>query len=212
MFSTRMLRTTMAVLALGLTGFAPGAAADSQEGAGSIKADMMFWIGDAESKLIELLDATPEEKFAWRPAEGVRSTGEVFMHVAGANYGIPSFWGVAPPEGFQFETWEKSLTKKEDIKAALGTSFAHMKNSLESADDAALTKPVEMFGMKTSVRGAYMLLLSHAHEHLGQSIAYARSNGIAPPWTARQNAQIEAAAAKAKEGAAKKDEHAGHKH
>jgi beta-xylosidase len=71
--------------------------------------------------------------------------------------------------------------------------------------------------MDTSVRGAYMLMLSHAHEHLGQSIAYARSNNITPPWTARQNAQIEKAKAKGKEKAMeasteKKDEHAGHKH
>lgn len=209
MFRNRVLGPAMALLAL--AGAFAAAPATAAEGDGSIKAEMLFWIGDAESKLTELLDATPQDKFDWRPGEGVRSTGEVFMHVAGTNYGLPSFWGVAPPEGFQFETWEKSLTKKEDIKAALAKSFAHMKTSLESADDATLAKQIEMFGMKSSVRGAYMLLLSHAHEHLGQSIAYARSNGITPPWTARQNEQMEAAA-KAKEAGAKKDEHAGHKH
>jgi hypothetical protein len=81
-----------------------------------------------------------------------------------------------------------------------------MKKSLQGADDATLAKQVKVFGMESSVRGVYMLMLSHVHEHLGQSIAYARSNGIAPPWTVRQNAQIEAAKAQAKEAGAKKDE------
>jgi hypothetical protein len=58
-----------------------------------------------------------------------------------------------------------------------------MKKSLEAADEAALAKQIELFGMKSSVRGAYLLLLSHAHEHLGQAIAYSRSNGIVPPWS-----------------------------
>ncbi len=56
--------------------------------------------------------------------------------------------------------------------------------------DADLDKPVDLFGNKTTVRGGYLLLLSHAHEHLGQSIAYARSNGIVPPWTAKQQAAM----------------------
>jgi len=178
----------------------------------AVKAEMLTWIGDAENKLVELAEATPEDKYAWRPAEGVRSQGEVFMHVAGANYGIPSFWGVKPPEGFKFDGYEQSMTKKADIVANLKASFAHMKKSLEDADDATLAKDITMFGsLKSSVRGGYMLLLSHAHEHLGQSIAYARSNGIVPPWTARQNAQIEEAKAKKAE-MEKKDEHAGHDH
>ena len=155
----------------------------AQNATTSAKDEMLFWIADAQEKLAALAEATPADKYGWRPAEGVRSTGEVFMHVAAANYGLPTFWGVAAPEGFEFQSYEKSITAKADIQKALAESFAHMKKSLEAADDAALQKQIELFGMKSSVRGAYMLLLSHAHEHLGQSIAYARSNGIVPPWS-----------------------------
>ena len=171
-------------------------AASAQDAAAptGVKAEMMMWIKDAEAKLIDLAQATPENKYAWRPGKGVRTTGEVFMHVAAANYGIPTFIGVAAPQGFDFMSYEKSLTKKADIEKALKDSFAHMEKALTNATDADMEKPAEFFGLKTTVRGAYMLLLSHAHEHLGQSIAYARSNGIVPPWTARQ----EEAAAKAK--------------
>jgi uncharacterized damage-inducible protein DinB len=54
---------------------------------------------------------------------------------------------------------------------------------------------VELFGMKMSKRATLILLASHSHEHLGQSIAYARSNGIVPPWTARELAAKKAKAA-----------------
>jgi uncharacterized damage-inducible protein DinB len=167
-------------------------------GATGVKNDMLMWITDAEDKLVELAEATPEAGYAWRPAKDVRTTGEVFLHVVAANYGVPSFWGVKPPAGFDFQTFEKSLTKKADIQKALKDSFTHVKAALAAASDADMEKPIELFNMKTSVRGGYMLLLSHAHEHLGQSIAYARSNGIAPPWTARQQAAMKEMAEKKK--------------
>lgn len=155
----------------------------------TVKDEMLAWITDAEDKLIQLAEATPQDKYTWRPMEGVRSTGEVFMHVCAANYGIPSMWGVTPPEGFKFEGYEQSKTKKEDIIADLKASFAHMKKSLKEADDATLTKETKLFGqLTTSVRGGYMMVLSHVHEHLGQSIAYARTNEIVPPWSAKQAA------------------------
>ena len=171
-----------------------------------MKADLLFWITDAESKLTQLAEAMPEDKYGWSPDMDVRTAGQVFMHVAAANYGIPSMWGVAPPAGYDFSTYENALTKKADIQNALKQSFAHVKTALSSATDADFEKPVELFGMKTTVRGCYMLLMAHAHEHLGQSIAYARMNKVTPPWTEKQNAAIEAkkkeaeAAAKAKGG------------
>jgi uncharacterized damage-inducible protein DinB len=179
-------RRTLAAVALALLCVAGTASADRDEGAmPGVKGEMMMWIKDAEDKLLQLAEATPEAKYAWRPAKEVRSTGEVFLHVAGANFGVPSFIGVKPPEGFDFETFEKSVSKKADVMKALKDSFAHMEQAFSSMSDADMEKPAEFFGMKTTARGAYMLLLSHAHEHLGQSIAYARSNGIVPPWTVK---------------------------
>lgn len=166
------------------------------------KGEILMWIQDAESKLIQLADAMPQNKYAWRPGKGVRSVGEVYMHVATANYGLPTFVGVAPPAGFDFQTFEKSQTTKADISRTLKESFAHMKGALTNATDEDMEKPAEFFGMKTTRRGAFLLLLSHAHEHLGQSIAYARMNGVVPPWTAKEEM---AAAAKAKAKDKKRD-------
>jgi uncharacterized damage-inducible protein DinB len=174
--------------------------ADEQAMPSGVKGEMLMWIKDAEQKLEQLADAMPEGKYAWRPGKDVRSVGEVYMHVATANFGVPGFMGVQPPAGFDFATYEKSLAKKADISKALKESFGHMEGALMNLSDADLEKPVEMMGMKMTTRGAFMLLLSHAHEHLGQSIAYARMNGVTPPWTAAQQAKMKEAEKKKGEG------------
>jgi uncharacterized damage-inducible protein DinB len=154
-----------------------------------VKGEILNWIVDARDKLVQLAEAMPESKYGWRPDKGVRSVGEVFMHVSAANYGIPSFIGVTPPPGFSFDTYEHSLTKKADIIKSLKDSFAHVEKAFRAMSDADMEKPAEFFGMKTTNRGAFLLLMSHAHEHLGQSIAYARSNKVTPPWTAKEQAE-----------------------
>jgi len=165
-------------------------------GGSGVKGEILMWIQDAEGKLIQLAEAMPEGKYDWSPDKGVRTVGEVFLHVSAANYGLPGFIGIAPPAGFDFQTFEKSLTKKTDIVKSLKDSFAHMEGALKTMTDADLDKPAEFFGMKTTARGAYLLLLSHAHEHLGQAIAYARSNKVTPPWTAKQQAAEKSEATK----------------
>lgn len=169
------------LVALVVAFLAPAALAQNQGAA--VKGEILMWISDAEEKLLALAEATPADKYGWAPAEGVRTNAQVFMHVASANYGIPSFWGVAPPAGYKMETYEGSITAKADVQKALKESFAHVKKAIESADDATMSKQLEFFGLKTTVRGAFLLLLSHSHEHLGQAIAYARTNGITPPWS-----------------------------
>jgi uncharacterized damage-inducible protein DinB len=159
-----------------------------------VKEEMLAWIQEAEVKLIELAKAVPEDKYHWSPDKGVRTFGEVFMHVAAANLGLPDLVGVPAPSGFDFGTYEHSLTKKDDIVKALKDSFAHMEAGLKGMTPEQMDTPAEFFGMKTTRRGAYMLLLSHAHEHLGQAIAYARMNKITPPWTAREEAEAKKAA------------------
>lgn len=194
-----MLAAMLSLLAVAPT-YAHDHGAPATAATSSVRNEMLVWIKDAEDKLLQLAEATPEDKYAWSPGKDVRTTAEVFMHVSAANYGVPGFWGVKPPEGYDFATHEKSLTKKADIQKSLKDSFAHMKKGLMDMPEADLDKPAEFFGMKSTVRGGYLLLLSHAHEHLGQSIAYARSNGITPPWSAA----MKAAADKVKADAAKK--------
>jgi uncharacterized damage-inducible protein DinB len=194
----RRIALTAVALCLAL---APVAAfADDMAMPAGMKGDVLMWMKDAESKLTQLAEAMPEGKYAWRPAKGVRSVGEVYMHVATANFGIPSFMGVTPPQGFDFATFEKSKTKKAEIQQSLKDSFANVEKAWMDASDSDLDSSMEMMGNKMSKRAGFMLLLSHMHEHLGQSIAYARMNGIAPPWSAAQDAAMKANMEKMKGG------------
>jgi len=149
------------------------------------RADMLFWIEDAEKKLIGLAEAMPQEKYSWRPMEGVRSVSEVFMHVATANMGIPTMIGIDPPMKMDRDMATK-ITAKAEVVDMLRKSFAHVKEAIGKVSDEDLDKATKMFGQETTYRNVLFLLTTHAHEHLGQSIAYARSNGVTPPWSMSQ--------------------------
>lgn len=177
-----------ATLALAV-GAVPALAHDHQEakpasGGGEVRTEILRQLEDAEKKIMALAEAMPAEKFAWRPGDKVRSTGEVFMHVVGANYFLPTFWGVKPGEGIDPRGFEKDGGDKAKVVSALKASFDHVRKAIQDVPEADFGKTFDMFGRKSSTREAMMLTMNHAHEHLGQAIAYARMNGVAPPWSA----------------------------
>lgn len=172
---------------LAMTGLAQGArAADSTNTA--VRAEMLKDIDDVQGKLTSLAKAVPEEKYGWRPAEGVRSVSEVYMHVAGANYFLLTFIGVKAPEGIDMQGMEK-VTEKAKVLDALDKSFANLKKVVGGISDADMDKVVKIFGQDRTERSVVSLIINHCHEHLGQSIAYARSNAVVPPWSASGSGQ-----------------------
>jgi uncharacterized damage-inducible protein DinB len=150
-----------------------------------VKGSIQFQIDQAREKLLALAEAMPAEKYAWRPGQGVRSVGEVFAHVSGANYFLPTFWGAKIPDGVDPRGFEKEGGDKAKTIDTLKKSFDFLKQQLQAVPDADLDKKIKMFGQDATVRDAMMVLASHAHEHLGQSIAYARMNSVTPPWSAQ---------------------------
>ncbi len=143
-------------------------------------AEFVANLDEVQDKLMELAESTPADKYSWRPAKDVRSISEVYMHVAGANYVLATYLGAPAPTPAR--DLEKSVTRKADVVPELQKSFDHLRAAAAKATD--LEKQVKMFdGNTTSHRGVMMKALSHVHEHLGQSIAYARSNGVTPPWS-----------------------------
>jgi len=173
-----MKSIAFATLAL-LTLVAPAVVA-AQAAPKGVRGDMLSQLDDAAGKLEQLAGAIPEDKVSWRPAAGVRSVGEVLMHVAGGNYYLPTFAGVkAPADAPQSE----NAADRATAIAALKRSFDHVRTAIRNTSDADLDKPTTMFGMQTTYRNVYLTTVTHAHEHLGQLIAYARSNGVTPPWS-----------------------------
>lgn len=170
-------------------------------GATGVRAEIIASMMDAGGKIMELAAATPDKKYAWRPAKGVRSTNEVFLHVIGANYMIPSLLGANTGKSMEDAMkMEKMTPGKAEIERMLKESYEVASKAIAGCSDSDMEAQVEFFGKKMSKRAVMLLLCGHSHEHLGQSIAYARMNGIVPPWTARDAEAAKKAAGEKKGG------------
>jgi uncharacterized damage-inducible protein DinB len=150
-------------------------------------ADLLLPLNEMSEHALALANAIPEEKYSWRPAPGVRSFAEVFLHIAYANKLMLTI-GATSKEEFEKQADEsarneKQAVSKAQIIALLTDSFAAVKKAFEEARAQSLNREVDFFGQKTTRRGAMASLDTHIAEHLGQAIAYARMNGIAPPWS-----------------------------
>jgi uncharacterized damage-inducible protein DinB len=132
-------------------------------------------------QILQLAEATPAEKFGWRPAPGVRSISEVYMHIAIGNYFLLGQAGAKVADAPKIaQDTEKSVKDKAEVMKWLKGSFDAVRASYPQAE---LKKSVKFFGSDSNVDNVYLRLLVHNHEHMGQSIAYARSNGVVPPWS-----------------------------
>jgi uncharacterized damage-inducible protein DinB len=135
-------------------------------------------------QLISLAEATPEDKFSWRPAPGVRSTSEVYMHIVTANFYLLSVTGPKMPTDLK-ESMEKSVTAKAEVIAWLKRSLDAVKEAHLAETPADLKRKVHIADRDATVEGMYLRIIVHANEHMGQLIAYARMTGIVPPWSNR---------------------------
>jgi uncharacterized damage-inducible protein DinB len=132
-------------------------------------------------QLIALAEATPADKFSWRPAPGVRSMSEVYMHIAIANFYLLSVTGAKEPD--LSEDMEKKVTTKADVIAFLQRSLAAVPAARAHLKPADFERKVTIEHKTATVDGMYLRIIVHANEHMGQLIAYARMNGIVPPWS-----------------------------
>jgi uncharacterized damage-inducible protein DinB len=157
---------------------------------GPFRTDFLSQLDDVEKKVLDLADAVPADKYGWRPEEGVRSISEVYVHIAAANYLFPSIVGSKVPEGAMSDDNEKKITGKKEVMEFVKKSFAFVRQVVQNTPDDDLARPAKMFGQQTTVQNVYFTCANHMHEHLGQSIAYARTNHIVPPWTAAEQAAM----------------------
>ncbi|MDQ3699055.1 MAG: DinB family protein [Gemmatimonadota bacterium] len=171
--------------------FAACALPAAAQPAGSVTTDLLQGVTQLEKKMLDLARAIPADKYGWRPGTGVRSVGEVLLHVAADNYLLPAVVGFAADpstgiKGDDYQTavaFEKRTMNKDATIAELEKSFAHVKKSLTETPAARLGEKVSIFGQSFTTQQLWILTSTHLHEHLGQMIAYARSNDIAPPWS-----------------------------
>jgi uncharacterized damage-inducible protein DinB len=161
------------------------------------------YLGELEytsKNVIAMAQAMPAERYGWRPGAGVRSVSEVYMHIAAGNFLLLDIIGQKAPMDLYGKVeaggqerpmalvkWnaelEKTVTDKQRVVAMLERSLAAVREAFEKAGAADLDKRVNFFGRDMSARAVYLRILARVNEHMGQSVAYARVNGIVPPWS-----------------------------
>ena len=118
-------------------------------------------------------------KYDWKPGQGVRSVGDVFNLIVTENRTLTSVLSGISNTGAK----PAPITDPEKLQEALKASYVDLQKAITGLSDNDLQAPVKLFGRDMTKQGALMLILEDQHEHLGQSIAYARSNGVVPPWS-----------------------------
>ena len=158
--------------------------------ASGLVADLVRDVSQVERKMLGLARAVPADKYGWRPGAGVRSVGDLVMHVAADNYLFPVILGTPadPSTGITSDystaqAFEKRQISRDSAIVELERSFAFIKKSLSATPETKLGDKVSMFGQQFTTQQAWLLATVHLHEHLGQFIAYARVNEVKPPWT-----------------------------
>ena len=199
-----MLRNILVAAAI----FAPtGLSAQDQASAGSVsisqqRQDILAPFLRASDECLALAKAIPEEKYGWRPMDGVRSFGEVFVHMAGGTLLFGSYAGLKPPQGPAHElaatymkrgfempeifAAERAIRTKAQTIEIMDQAFHQVQDLIRHIPDSDLEKKVNFFGRQATLRGVLIQMGDHLSEHLGQAIAYARVNHIVPPWSQKQ--------------------------
>jgi uncharacterized damage-inducible protein DinB len=138
--------------------------------------------GSSARKLMALAEAMPAESYGWRPMDGVASVAEVYMHIARYNYMYPDQnLGIAAPVAYA--GLEAEVTGKAEALQVLAASLEHVRAALAGLSDEDLESPASLYGRDVAAWAVLLQLVTHMNEHLGQSIAYARVNGVVPPWS-----------------------------
>lgn len=133
-------------------------------------------------QLIALAEATPPEKFAWRPATGVRSTSEVYMHIVRANFLMLNAIGPKMPADLK-DGMATTVTAKADVIRWLKRSLEAVKEAHAAERPADLQRQTKFSNTETTVDGIFLRIVVHNNEHMGQLVAYARVTGVVPPWS-----------------------------
>ncbi len=173
-----------------------GAPLAAQSMSDGFKSEIEMHFDGSARKVVMLAEAMPAEKYGWSPAEGVASVARVYLHIARYNYMyLEQNMGIASPvDRRAYMGWEADATArfqsatpteadKEWVGGIVNASMTHVRESLDAMSDSDLTASTGLYGRQVQHWSVLLQLVAHMNEHLGQSIAYARMNGVVPPWS-----------------------------
>lgn len=141
--------------------------------------------GASSSKLVALAEAMPESTYDWSPGEGVASVARVYMHIARYNYMYPheNLGRDSPVPRAEYMRWEDEVRDKAEVVQILEESMEYVVSVYERMSAEDMNREVTLYGRQVGEWAVLLQLVTHMNEHLGQSIAYARTNDVVPPWS-----------------------------
>jgi uncharacterized damage-inducible protein DinB len=156
----------------------------TRDSAAAIKASYLADLEVMRGKYMGLAEAFPADKYTWRPMDGVRSVSEVLMLIASEGYGFaPQALGGKPAMTREEAQKLAAVTDKAQVIQHLTKAFAYAKQTIEAIDPGTLVARRSVFGRERTMPDVVLFVAGDMHEHLGQLIAYARTNRIVPPWS-----------------------------
>jgi hypothetical protein len=199
----RMRNSALLLIAIPLLAPAQGhSQAKAAPAISPVRQEILNSFDSAAKRCLALAKYVPQDKLSWRPMPGVRSFGEVFVHMAGSSLLFGSYAGLEIPEGPAHElatvymkrgfempeifASEAAIKERSKIVAIMEQSFQQVRDRVRAMPDSDLDNTVDFFGRPITIRGVLILMDEHLGEHLGQAIAYARVNHIVPPWSQPQ--------------------------
>lgn len=174
------MRTTRILVAALLA--APGATM-AQDTRAALRAELTEHFNGSMGKVIALAEAMPQERYAWKPEKDAMPVAQVYGHIARYNYSYPATsLGIAAPVGLGLDTLE-AMRNKAQIVALLKRSADHVRKTIADMPADQIEAGTTLYGRNVPKWAVLFQLVAHMNEHLGQSIAYARSNNVVPPWS-----------------------------
>jgi len=148
-----------------------------------VKGELMRQFNASMRKIVALAEAMPAESYTWSPGDGVMEVGHVYMHIARYNYLYPTqSLHFALPEAVELDQME-SVRAKDQVLAALEQSREWVREFVGAMSAEDLEQSTQLYGREVPRWAVLVQLVAHMNEHVGQSIAYARMNGVVPPWS-----------------------------
>ncbi|MEZ4416769.1 MAG: DinB family protein [Gemmatimonadota bacterium] len=160
-----------------------GTSAVSAQSEATFRDQIMGHFQQSSAKFTMLAEAMPASAYAWSPGAGVMEVGQVYMHVARYNFMyLQDNLGIPAPADVDLATME-TIRDKAEVQKLLIRSIEHVKRATLDMSATELGETTTLYGQTVPAWAVLMQLVAHMNEHLGQSIAYARMNGVVPPWS-----------------------------
>jgi uncharacterized damage-inducible protein DinB len=148
-----------------------------------VRDNMLGHFSGSAQKVVSLSGAMPGDLYGWAPADGLMTVAEVYAHIARYNFMyLEDNLGIPAPAGVDLDAME-SLTDKEEIRDLLVRSVGHVREHVTNMPEEKLSELTTLYGSEVPGWAVLTQLVAHMNEHVGQSVAYARINGVVPPWS-----------------------------